>query len=287
MHGLDDLFAKHVFIADVGGNTTLCHLEGRLRQGATMEVSQRDIHHVHKPLKAGGDEFAERHQMMLVVVAGRAIDDVLGLSLGADQQGAVGVAQLAVDRATVHGDTQHQIGLMALSQFRPAQPEAGFQAVLQHGNNGFRQNNQARRVFGGLGRQVCQLVVTLYTFAHIGAELGALIDIALHQAGNKGRAMGLDPGNMRQTDPDQAKNHGDTNADRAGRALVLVFGGGKLGNHGGAESRQPGQAIHTHNGCPAGKHPFCVGVADIQPRKAGQQIAAQPFAECPAACPAC
>jgi hypothetical protein len=67
---LGQLFAKQVFIANVGRNPLARPLERRLTERAPVEVTQGDVHHLHEPLGQRGNELAKRHK----VVLGIAVD---------------------------------------------------------------------------------------------------------------------------------------------------------------------------------------------------------------------
>src|SRR5690606_23051141 len=67
----DDLFAKYVFIADVGCNDLPAYLEQGLSQRAAVEIAQWYVHGIHKPPETRRHEFAEGNQMLLVVAHAR------------------------------------------------------------------------------------------------------------------------------------------------------------------------------------------------------------------------
>ena len=62
-----ELLAEQVLVADVGSDALAVDVERRRRHRAAVEVAERDVHHPREPVESVGNEFAERHQVVLVV----------------------------------------------------------------------------------------------------------------------------------------------------------------------------------------------------------------------------
>ena len=63
-------FTVQVFITNGGRQPLPLPVKGGLRQGAAVEVTQRNVHQLGKPAKQRRNELAKRHQMVLVVAPG-------------------------------------------------------------------------------------------------------------------------------------------------------------------------------------------------------------------------
>ena len=66
-----DLVAEQVLVADVGRDALARQTKGGCASAAAAEVAERDVHHVGEPAEHARDEFAERHQVVLLVAIGR------------------------------------------------------------------------------------------------------------------------------------------------------------------------------------------------------------------------
>src|SRR5690606_12857144 len=127
---LQNLFAKNVFVADVGRHSLSGDVHWSLADFSTVKVPQGDAHGIDEPAKARGHEFAKGHEVCLVVALRR-----LRLHQGFDggvfieSDDAVRVAVSAV-LAVVQRDT-HQQGCAALAgDVYPIGPDLRVDAVL-------------------------------------------------------------------------------------------------------------------------------------------------------------
>jgi len=83
------LFAKQVFITNAGADALPLPIKRGLGQGAAIKVAQGNVHQVSKPACQRWDEFAKRHQVVLVVAPDPGL-------LRLQAQHRVGVALLGV-----------------------------------------------------------------------------------------------------------------------------------------------------------------------------------------------
>ena len=112
------LLAEQVLVADVGRDPLAVDDERGRVQAAAVEVAERDVHQLGEPAKAGRDELAERHQVVLVVAVEAARQR---RGRGGDAGRRVGVAQLLV--AERQADQGGPPGLAkALEQLLPPRP---------------------------------------------------------------------------------------------------------------------------------------------------------------------
>jgi len=122
---LNDFFTEDVFVADVGRHLLARDGQRPLPDGATIKVAQWNLHHVDEPAKARRNEFAERHQVDLVV-AQRQGGSGNGFRRGVAGKGndAVGVAVVTAG-ALMQGHAHQQRGAAFACHGQPVFPHPG------------------------------------------------------------------------------------------------------------------------------------------------------------------
>ena len=129
------LLAEQVLVADVGRDPLAADHERGRPQPAAVEVAEGDVHHLGEPAKAGRDELAERHQVVLVVAI-EAARQVGGRRRDAGRR--VGVAQLLV--AERQADQRRPTGLAKAIE-QPL-PPGRVELLGQERNDGLRADHQ-------------------------------------------------------------------------------------------------------------------------------------------------
>ena len=226
-HLREQFFAEDVLIADVEADALAPDCQQGLLGGASGLVAERDAHERHEPVKALGDEFAEGHQVALVVViADRRVLGVgrerIGQGVGGEDFHAVadlpdgqrgwclrsglgGSAVMCVGggaREAAGGCTRPGV-LVDLDKARQAQGhgavgagQEAVQASLKRGLGGFPARGPGglgqQHQVGGVGLDHVQVLLARQG-GRAGVELHLLRDVALQQAHRDRLAGGVAP----------------------------------------------------------------------------------------------
>ncbi len=189
--GADDLFAEHVFVADVHRHLLPGNIQRGLMCITACQIAHRDVEHaIDEPAQQGAhrDEFAERHQMLLAVML---------FFRHTQRENAVVVTAVA---AFEHAD-QHVTAI--LSGVVAQTLHIVFRHFMaQQWQRGFRQHGEARLILRN------QATIG-FQRAHqrVFVELEVLRDVTLHQCHRERLAMRLCPCDGTQQSTGTPKHH--------------------------------------------------------------------------------
>ena len=219
------LFREQVFITNVGRQTLTLPFKWRLPQRPPVEVAQRDVHHLGKPLEEWRNELTKRHQVVLVIAPG------LGLTR-LEANGRVGVTRLEIPQRHADEGRLRSRGKALLQRI----PVIRWQLLGQDGNGGFGRNHQR-------GAAALQLLgIPLQGLGHAGANLEFFVlgDVALQQGHSQGAGGGGVGGLGLRVDQRQAQQqrHGQQTPPSQAHASCRLTGG----------RQQPLRQGHGHPG---------------------------------------
>src|SRR5438876_3739701 len=251
-----DFIAEGVLVADVDRDALAGDRKRGLREAAAGEIRQRDLQHVQHPAEAWRHELAERHEMYFVINLARCRAE-------RDHAVVVPVLSLAVRNA------EQQVAAVAFRRGVKAREVPGLNAIVEARHRGLGENDQPSARLLGEARVGFQ-----NTRVALGAELHLLLDVSLQQRGANRVAGRRGPvhGPQRLADASH-RDEQDEETD--------LFLRRQAPQHPGRTERYEGEPIHAEERRIALGRPAGSGVAGREPRKAGQNPAAQPFEQRP------